>query len=145
MERGKSFAKQKIKEDKMMKEIVIIIIILIIIFGGALYTQNFLNTTSDFLVRKLEDLKTNIEQNNASEDEMRKKTDEIYGKWEDTNEKWSVIVLHDEIDLIETSLIRMKSKIKTGNLEDSMEDLDTSIFLLKHIKEKEKTSLKNIF
>lgn len=128
-----------------MKESIIIIIILIIIFGGAYYIQHFLNNTSDLLVSKLEDLKTNIEENNVTEEEMRNKSDEIYEEWEDINEKWSVIVLHDEIDLIETSLIRMKSKIQTNKISESMEDLDTSIFLLKHIKEKEKTSLKNIF
>lgn len=128
-----------------MKQAIIMVIILIIIFGLALYTQSFLNNTSDNLVSKLEILKKEIENGNKQEDLLKEKTDEIYGEWQDINEKWSVVVLHDEIDLIETSLIRMKSKIKTGSLEESMEDLDTSIFLLKHIKEKEKTSLKNIF
>ena len=125
-----------------MREITIITIILIIIFGGALYTQNYLNSTADMLVGKLENLKSDLENKKQG---LEEQTDEIYGEWENINEKWSVIVLHDEIDLIETSLIRMKSKIKTGSLDESMEDLDTSIFLLKHIKEKEKTSLKNIF
>lgn len=128
-----------------MKEITIIIIILIIIFGSAYYVQNFLDNTSNTLVSKLEDLKKDIEKGNTQGTELMQKTDEIYGEWEDINEKWSVIVLHDEIDLIETALIRMKSKIKTDKIEESMEDLDTSIFLVKHIKEKEKTSLKNIF
>ena len=128
-----------------MREVTIIIIILIIIFGGAVYTQKYLNDTVDVLVGKLEDLKTAIEENKTGEKEVEQKSDDIYGEWEKINEKWSVIVLHDEIDLIETSLIRMKSKIKTGDIEGSMEDLDTSIFLVKHIKEKEKTSFKNIF
>ena len=128
-----------------MKEITIIILILMIIFGGALYTQKFLNNTADMLVSKLENLKTELENNNKEQQNLEQQTDEIYVDWENINEKWSVVVLHDEIDLIETSLIRMKSKIKTGSLDESMEDLDTSIFLLKHIKEKEKTSLKNIF
>ena len=128
-----------------MKEVIISIMILIIIFAGALYTQNFLNKTADMLVSKLENLKTDLENENKGQQRLEEQTDEIYGEWEDINEKWSVVVLHDEIDLIETSLIRMKSKIKTGSLDESMEDLDTSIFLLKHIKEKEKTSLKNIF
>ena len=128
-----------------MKEFTIIIFILIIIFGGATYTQKFLNNTSNVLVSKLENLKTDLQNENKNQDTLQKQTDEIYGQWKDINEKWSVIVLHDEIDLIETSLIRMKSKIKTGSLDESVEDLDTSIFLLKHIKEKEKTNLKNIF
>lgn len=128
-----------------MKETIIILSILIIIFTGACITQKFLNNTADLLVSKLEDLKSGIEEDKIDEKEMIEKTDEIYSKWEEINERWSVIVLHDEIDLIETSLIRMKSKIKTGEIQESMEDLDTSIFLIKHIKEKEKTNLKNIF
>lgn len=128
-----------------MRELMIIFIILIIIFLGAHYTQKFLNTTSDELVGRLEDIKKNLESKDIGEDELKSKTNEIYKKWQDINEKWSVIVLHTEIDLIETNLIQMKAKIETGNLDDSMENLDTAIFLLKHIKEKEKTSLKNIF
>ena len=128
-----------------MRETTIIIIILIIIFCVAIYTQKYLNDTVDVLVGKLENLKRDIEENKIKEEELKQKSDNIYGEWKKINEKWSIIVLHDEIDLIETSLIRMKSKIKTGDIEGSMEDLDTSIFLVKHIKEKEKTSLKNIF
>ena len=39
----------------------------------------------------------------------------------------------------------MKAEIKSGEIKDVMAELDTSIFLINHIKEKEKTSLKNIF
>ena len=128
-----------------MKEATIITLIIIFIVGGALYTQNYLNNTADMLVGKLENLKTDLENEKKEQQILEQQTDDIYKEWEQINEKWSVIVLHDEIDLIETSLIRMKAKIKEANFDESMEDLDTSIFLLKHIKEKEKTSLKNIF
>ena len=128
-----------------MKQIIIMIVILVIIFTGAWYVQKFLDDTSYELVDELEDLKTGLEENNMKEEKLKEKSNEIYGQWKDMSEKWSVIVLHDELDLIETSLIKVKSKIEVGNLEESREDIDTSIFLLKHIKEKEKTSLKNIF
>ncbi|MGN1271243.1 MAG: DUF4363 family protein [Clostridia bacterium] len=128
-----------------MKEVVIVISILIIIFTGSIVTQRYLNKTSDLLVDELEEIKKNIENNDFNEKELAKKTEEMYEKWEKTNAKWSIIILHDEIDLIETSLIKMKAFIKTGEIEECMAELDTSIFLLNHIKEKEKTSLKNIF
>ncbi len=128
-----------------MKQIIIMIIILVIIFAGAWYVQKFLNDTSYELVSKLEEIKTGLEKANIEEEKLKQKSDEIYEKWKNMSEKWSIIVLHDELDLIETSLIKVKSKIEVGNLEESMEDVDTSIFLLEHIKEKEKTSLKNIF
>ena len=128
-----------------MKEMIIIISILIIIFTCSIVTQRYLNRTSDLLVDDLKEIKQNIENKDLDEKELAKKTEEIYKKWEKTNAKWSIIILHDEIDLIETSLIKMKAFIKTGEIEECMAELDTSILLLNHIKEKEKTSLKNIF
>lgn len=128
-----------------MKQIIIIIAILLIIFVGAYLSQKFLDDTTASLVSKLEELKMDIEEGKKDNKVVKEKTDEIYGEWRDMSEKWSVIVLHNELDLIETSLIKVKSKIKIGNLDESMEDIDTSIFLLNHINEKEKTSLKNIF
>ena len=128
-----------------MKEMIIIISILIIIFTCSIVTQRYLNRTSDLLVDDLKEIKQNIENKDLDEKELAKKAEEMYEKWEKTNAKWSIIILHDEIDLIETSLIKMKAFIKTGEIEECMAELDTSIFLLNHIKEKEKTSLKNIF
>ncbi len=127
-----------------MKQIIIMIVILLIIFTGAWYIQKFLDDTSYELVNELEDLKTGLEEN-EKEEKLREKSNEVYGQWKNISERWSVIVLHDELDLIETSIIKVKSKIEVGNLDESKEDVDTSIFLLKHIAEKEKTSLKNIF
>ena len=128
-----------------MKEVTIIISILIIVFGSAYLIQSFLNKGTDELVGELENLKKEIKNQNFQKKDLELKADKVYENWEDINEKWSTIVLHSEMDLIDTSLIKMKSKIKIGKIDESMEDIDTSIFLLKHIKEKEKTSLKNIF
>ena len=128
-----------------MREVVIIISILIVVFGSAFLIQNFLNKGTDELVGKLENIKTNVEKEDIKKEDLIKKTDDIYKEWKDINESWSTVVLHEEIDLIETALIRMKSKITVGKIQESMEDINTSIFLLNHIKEKEKTSLKNIF
>ena len=97
------------------------------------------------LVDDLEDIKNDLEKNNLDSEKLAKKSEDMYKKWEEINAKWSIIILHDEIDLIETSLTKMKAEIKSGEIKDVMAELDTSIFLINHIKEKEKTSLKNIF
>lgn len=128
-----------------MKQIIIMIIILIIIFSGSLYIQNFLKDTSSPLISKLNEIKEDVENGNIEDKEVREKSEQVYEEWEDISEKWAIIVLHDEMDLIEMSLIKMNSNIKMGNAEDSIQELETSIFLLEHIGEKEKTSLKNIF
>lgn len=128
-----------------MKQIIIMIIILIVIFSGSLYIQNFLKDTSSPLISKLNEIKEDVENGNIEDKEVREQSEQVYEEWEDISEKWAIIVLHDEMDLIEMSLIKMNSNIKMENAEDSIQELETSIFLLEHIGEKEKTSLKNIF
>ncbi len=128
-----------------MRDIIIIISILTIILIGTFVTNNYLDKTAKELIKELETLKNSIKENNSIKQELIQSIEEIYNKWRRINKKWSNIVLHEEIDSIEISIIKIKSKIKMGNLEESIEDIETSIFLLNHIREKEKISLKNIF
>lgn len=128
-----------------MREITIIFIIIVIIIFGSICIGKYLDKTTNEIARRLEELKDNIKYANTSQEELNKKAKEIYEIWGKITNNWSNIILHEEIDAIEISLIRLKAKIETGKIEESMEDIETSIFLVNHIKEKEKISLKNIF
>ena len=127
-----------------MKETIIIITILTIIIGGDLFINRYLKNSSQNLIEYLKDLKYKI-KNNVDSEELTKESKKIYNKWQETEEKWAIIVLHSELDQIETSLIKMKTEIEEDNLDIALEELETSIFLINHISEKEKFCLKNIF
>lgn len=130
-----------------MKELTLIFIILIIIIGGALYIDRYLQNSSEELVGMLEDLKEKI--NLVSEDsdieDIKNDTEKTYNRWEEIEEKWAVIVWHSELDLIETSFVRMKAQIEESEFSRSIEEINATIFLVHHISEKEKFCLKNIF
>lgn len=130
-----------------MKELLIIFIILLIIIGGAIYTDKYLENSSQELISMLEKLKEKVDwaddANNV--EEIKNEGENIYKKWEETEEQWAYIVLHSELDLIETSFVRMKAQIEEGEFSRSIEEIDACIFLVNHISEKEKFCLKNIF
>lgn len=128
-----------------MKEFIIIFIILIIIIGGAIYTNNYLNNSSQKLVGMLENLKLKVKNDSNNIENLKNEAETIYNEWEETEEIWAFIVLHSELDLIETSFVRMKAQIEEGEINRSIEEIETSIFLVNHISEKEKLNLKNIF
>ncbi len=130
-----------------MKEITIIISILVIIFGGAIYTKTFLNKTSEEIIGKLENLKEEIviAKESNSRERAKELSNDVYGKWEELDKSWPMIVFHEELDSIQISLTKMKAQIEEGELEKSIEELETTKFLINHIKEKEKVNLKNIF
>lgn len=130
-----------------MKDVIIIMSVLIMIIGCGIYLQKYTKYSSDEIIKGLSTLKNDIkvaEETNNNE-KAKQKADEIYNKWQELEEKWSVIVLHDELDLIETSLVSMKTNIEVKDFDTSVEKVEESIFLLNHIYEKEKFCLKNIF
>lgn len=127
-----------------MKELIIIFIILIIIIGGALCVDKYLENTSNELASMLKNLKQSANSDKSIET-IKKEAESVYKKWKEVEEGWALTVMHSELDLIETSLTKMKAQIEESELSKSIEEIDTSIFLVKHISEKEKFCLKNIF
>lgn len=130
-----------------MRDIVIIIIILVVIFGGDILIKKYLNSTADMLSSELEDLKqkTLFAKENENRDEIKKLINNIKDEWEKKNKIWSMVVFHQELDNIEQALERAESSIENGNLEDALQEIETANFFVKHVKEREKLSLKNIF
>ena len=56
-----------------------------------------------------------------------------------------MLVIHEELDNIEISLLELKASIENQNIEDSLKEIEKSMFLIGHIKEKENFQIKNIF
>ena len=132
----------------MFKEtLIIIIIVLIIIIIGDIGIQNYITKTSDELALQLEELKQKLEtlEEGKNTEELKELSSKIYEDWEEINKKWSIIVIHSELDTIELALIGVKSTIEANELQDTLQEIEKSIFLVEHIKEKEKLKLKNIF
>ncbi len=128
----------------MIRDIFIITIIIISVIIGTIYTQNLLGENTDVLLKKLGKLETNINENMQKE-EIDKNANDIYQKWREVSEKWSIIVDHQEIDLIEKALLAVKSTIETEEYNKSIQKIQESIYLIGHIKEKEELNIKNIF
>lgn len=130
-----------------MKQISIIIVVLILIFVGSYISQGYIKTTSNQLVSKINELQEELQKSIETND--NKKSVELAGdimnEWDEIEKKWSIVVLHNELDNIELALIGMKSHIETEQYADGMEELEKSKFLLEHLTQREKFSLKNIF
>lgn len=127
-----------------MRDLLIIIVILLIIIIGGICLQKYVRDSSNWIIEKIEKLDSNLNSKDITDDE-RKIAEEIYNDWHRLEKIWSIFVLHDELDLIETALINMKASIEVGDYNETKEKIQESKFLLNHIFEKEKLCLKNIF
>ncbi len=131
-----------------MKETIIMIIILILIIASGIGIQKYLVESSNMLCEKLENLKTEIgmeKQEQKTTENINRLANEIEEEWKEINKIWSTVILHEELDMIEMSLLEVKSSIQVQDLESSLEEIDKTIFLVGHIKEKEALKWRNIF
>ncbi|MBQ6991357.1 MAG: DUF4363 family protein [Clostridia bacterium] len=128
-----------------MRDKIIIIIVLFIIIGSGIFMQRYIKSTSEEMVDNLKELKSSIKNSGEINENIKKQAEGLYDKWQELEKKWSMFVLHDELDLIETSLVSMKANVESQVIDMSVEEIDKSIFLLEHIYEKERFCLKNIF
>lgn len=136
----------------MYKEAAICIITVIAIIIANILTENYTKSSVDESTKQLSQLKEEILLNKENE-EGKEKTNEkakehidiIHKQWD---EKYNVLAFyleHNELEKIETELTGLRASIETEEYEDAINELDKTVYLLKHIEEKNKMSWKNIF
>ncbi len=156
----------------MQKELVICIIIVIAIIIGNVITHNNTKSAVAEVNRSLQEVSSRISENNketsskktASEGNIKKEEGNIEKNSDDENIKkieeaivnskeiWdkkyqtlAYYIEHDELEKVSEAIVKAKSNISAEEYNTAIENIDSCIFLLQHIEEKDKFSLKNIF
>lgn len=129
----------------MLKQTIISIVIIISIFIGNTCTQNYTKESVDDITNHLEDLRDEIIVEEVNIDSSKEKIIKINDNWDERCEKLAYYIEHDELEKVKTELIGLKGYIEKEEYSEAIPELDKSIYLLKHIKDKNKFNLKNIF
>lgn len=131
----------------MIKELIISIIIVIFIFIGNAFTEGYtkksVNETSEYLAELRKEL---IKDENEIDIEIvKEKIKYIHEEWDMKYEKLAYYIEHDELEKVETELTGVRGYIEKEEYSEAVPEIDKSMFILEHIKEKTAFNLKNIF
>lgn len=129
----------------MYKEIIIIVLIVILILVGNVITQNYTKDAVKIMQENLNEIKEELEKEEAETNNIEEKIDKAMQEWKTKNNKLAYYLEHDELEKIESELTALNANILTEEYEQGRENLDRCYFLLEHIKDKETISLSNIF
>ena len=128
----------------MQKELFICIIIIISIVVGNILTHN--NTK-----RAIAEVNTNLQEvsnkiwQKENDNEIQDAISTSKEIWDDKYKVLAYYIEHDELEKVSEALVKAKSNISAEEYNTAIENIDSCIFLLQHIEEKDKFSLKNIF
>ena len=131
----------------MTKELIISIIIVVIIFVGNAVTENYTGESVDETKQSLSDLRDEIIKNENEVDVniTKEKIDDIHEQWDSRYEKLAYYIEHDELEKVKTELTGLRGYIEKEEYSEAVPELDKSVYILEHIKDKTALNLKNIF
>ena len=131
----------------MVKELIISLSIFVLIFIGNTITDNYTKKSVDETSSYLSNLKEELIKDEGEIDFnfAKNKIDEIHRDWDLKYEKLAFYIEHDELEKVETELTALRSFIESKEALEALPELDKSVFILEHIKDKSDFNLKNIF
>ena len=127
----------------MYKELIIIVIVIAIIVGLDIITNRYTKQTLEILSSELNILKDYIlkEDKENSKEQMQK----IKLKWEERYKILAFYIEHDELEKVETEMVKLEADIEVEEFKHCISELETTNFILEHIQEKEEMHLRSIF
>lgn len=129
----------------MRREAIITILIILAIIIGEWLTQSYSKKTLSGVQDSLRELKEGILSSENEVSELIDKINQIYDKWEEDNQLLSYYLEHDELEKVNTQFVLVKGYLETDDPQNAIPDIEEGIYILEHIKEKEKLSIKNVF
>ena len=127
----------------MYKELIIIIVVIILIVGLDVITNKYTKETLQILSGDLKILREYIldEDKEKSKDQMKK----IKENWEQRYKILAFYIEHDELEKVETEMVKLQADIDVEEFKHCVSELETIIFILEHIQEKEEMHLRSVF
>ena len=127
----------------MYKELIIITVVIILIVGLDIITGNYTKDSVEIISNELNELKVYIQEKNK--EKAVEKMEEIKKKWEERYKVLAFYIEHDELEKVETELTGLAADLNVEEYKHCIAELDTTIFILEHIQEKEEFHLRSIF
>lgn len=128
----------------MWRDIVFCVIIIIVIVVLDFFIQDYIKNSVEEMTVKLDNLKQEV--SNKEEDKINEvDTKEITEAWEERYKILASVIEHDELEKVEKNLTGIYSALESNELSEAISELDESMFILRHIKDKYSFKIENVF
>lgn len=136
----------------MKKEIIIVIIIIAIIFLVNGICQNYTTKSVEKIMErlnKIEEIGENLNNDEQTNSEQKEKlADEIQNlkeEWQEINYKMSYYTEHDELEKVNSAIVKFESSMKIEEYSDAIPELENCKYILNHIRDKQAIRAINFF
>ena len=128
----------------MWRDIVFCIIIIVVIITVDFFIQDYIKNSAEEMAVKLDNLKQEVsskEKDKINEVDTKK----VRETWEERYKILASVIEHDELEKVEKNLTGIYSALESKELSEVISELDESMFILRHIKDKYSFKIENVF
>lgn len=127
----------------MYKELIICTVIIIIIVTLDIFLQNYTKNSTTEIEEILSEIKESVENKDTAK--QNDKLNLLDQTWEDKHNKLAYYIEHDELEKVDSSIVKVRYFLENGDIPSAIAELETGKFVLKHIEDKYKFNFQNIF
>ena len=108
------------------------------------FIQDYIKNSAEEMTSKLDNLKQEV--SDKEEDKINEvDTKEVRETWEERYKILASVIEHDELEKVEKNLTGIYSALESNELSNVISELDESMFILRHIKDKYSFNIENVF
>ncbi|MCX8074592.1 MAG: DUF4363 family protein [Clostridia bacterium] len=126
-----------------MKQLVILLVSLSLIVFAGIWEGKYLDMTSQYVLSDINYSKNAIDNNNF--DLAKSHIKDTQTTWNEIKEVWIMVVEHNEIDKIEDALVKYEGYIENKDKTEALVYAKKLEQIFRHISEKQKISIGNVF
>lgn len=126
-----------------MRNVIILIVTSIILVFAGIWQINYIEESSRYAISDVEYVENLIRNDNYNGANAH--ITELENTWGSMKNIWSIFIMHDEIDDIETALVNLKTYTKSQNKEEALVYSEQLKQNLGHISKKQKIRIENVF
>lgn len=127
----------------MYKEFIIIFFVIALIVTLDVITNNYTKDSVNVLAKELSSLEQMLKEEQNKE--ITSKVSNINKEWQKRYGKLAYYIEHDELEKVGTEITKISAYINVQEYDEAQNEIDTTIFILQHIEDKEKFSVRSIF
>jgi len=126
-----------------MRNFIILIVAIVILLSAGIWQIKYIEETSIFAISDVEYAMNLVQNNNFAAANAH--ITELDNTWKGMKNIWTIFINHNEIDDIEIALLNFKTYTKLNNKEESLLYSEQLKQNLKHVSEKQKIRIENVF
>lgn len=128
------------------KEFIVCVVIVVAIIVGDIFLQKYTKESLNLINEKLSYIKEDLKKgDDLKKEEINKKVGEINKEWDKRFNILTCFLEHNELEKVKTQLVSITAGLEIDDKEYVYEELNKTIYILEHIRDKESFRIDNIF